>query len=154
MSALAVAYRDPALAPTVATVPDRLAAVRDRLLAGAPLDPGDAHLAAAALGVVLRRHDRTEAAALRRAGLRQRDELFRRAAARFYTGSPRAQAGALLKDANRYAAGGWRSDRGCVSCPDRLRGTVQELLWHAFKAHPSYPSSLRQVQNILAQAEV
>jgi hypothetical protein len=127
--------------------------VRDRLLAGAALDPPDRHLAAVACGLIVERCDRREAAALRRAGLRGRDELIRRAATGFYTGSTRARATALLRDAERYAASGWRHDRGSVSCPDRLRGTVRELLWLAFKSCPSFPSSLRQVENILTAGD-
>jgi hypothetical protein len=72
---------------------------------------------------------REPARSVRRASLHQRDELIRRAAARFCTGKARARAGELLAAANRYAATGWRMDHGCVSCPERLRGTVQELLW-------------------------
>jgi hypothetical protein len=144
----------PAPAPAPVLEPPRLATVRDWLLLGVPLDLPDRHLAAAACGLILERHDRREAAVLRRVGLRCRDELIRSAAATFYAGSARAKATALLRDAQRYAASAWRHDRGCVGCPDRIRGTVQELLWGAFKAHPDFPSSLRQVQNILAAGDL
>jgi hypothetical protein len=82
------------------------------------------------------------------ARLGRRDELIRELVGTFYTGSTRARA--LLRDAGRYAATGWLRDRGCVGCPARLRGTAEELIWRAFKACPYFPSSLRQMQNILS----
>jgi hypothetical protein len=133
---------------------DRLAIARARLLDdGGALDPELARLVAAALDAVLAKGDRPAAVALRRAGLHQRNALIRQAVA-FYTGSPRARAMALLRDARRYVATAWLRDRGCVGCPDRIQGTVQEILWHAFKAHPSFPSSLRQLQNILPAGDL
>jgi hypothetical protein len=153
--ALVVVRRDPEPDVPHGDGFDRLAMARARLLEGdGVLDPGLARLVAAALETVLAGRDRAAAVALRRASLHRRDELIRQAAATFYTGSPRARAMALLQDAERYAATSWRADRGCVGCPERIRGTVQEALWHAYKSHPVFPSSLRQVQNILAPDEV
>jgi hypothetical protein len=134
---------------------DRLAVARARLLEDdGVLDPGLARLVAATIEDALAKRDRALAVALRRAGLRQRDTLLRRAAAEFYEGSPRARAAALLRDAERYAATGWRHHRGLLGCPEMIRGTAEELIWTAFKAHPTFPSSLRQVQNILASRAV
>jgi hypothetical protein len=83
--------------------------------------------------------------------LDRRDELIREAVARFYSGTPRARAISLLQDANRYAATGWRHHRTRTKCPDELIGSVRELLWHAFKTHPRFPTGLRQLQAIIAQ---
>jgi hypothetical protein len=142
--------REPAAEPVPV---GRLAAVRDLLSTGAALDLPDRRLAATACERVLARRDRREAAALRRAGLRSRDELIRRAATGFYTGSTRARATALLQDARRYAATGWRVDRGRVTCPGSICGTARELLWQAMKAHKTFPSSISMIEKILARKD-
>jgi hypothetical protein len=79
------------------------------------------------------------------------DELIREAAARFYSGTPRARAIQLLQDANPYAASGWRHHRTRTKCPDELIGSVRELLWHAFKTHRRFPTGIRRLQAIIAQ---
>jgi hypothetical protein len=133
---------------------DRLAVAHARLLECGVLDPGLARLVAATVEDALARRDRALAVALRRASLHQRDELLRRAAAEFYAGCPRARAMALLQDARRYGAAAWLRDRGSVTCPETIRGTIKEVLWLAFKAYPAFPSSLRQIQNILVAGAV
>jgi hypothetical protein len=83
------------------------------------------------------------------ARLERRDELIREAAARFYTGTPRARAIRLLEDANRYAASGWRHHRAQVKCPPELVGSVREMLRHMLKTHPRFPTGIRQLQTII-----
>jgi hypothetical protein len=82
------------------------------------------------------------------ARLRRRDELIRRMAEEFYTGSPRARARALLADVRHYETTRWRFDRGCTCCPPEIEGTVQEMIWHLLKEAQQFPR-LRQLQNIL-----
>jgi hypothetical protein len=127
----------------------RLRAARSRLLENGVLDPGLARMAAVAIGLVLERQDRAAMVALRRANLRARNELIRDAAARFYSGTPRARAISLLQDADRYAASGWRHHRAQVKCPPELAGSVREILWHMFKTHPRFPTGIRQLQAII-----
>jgi hypothetical protein len=83
------------------------------------------------------------------ARLGRRDELVRQLAARFYTGSRRAVAMTLLAHAKHYETTRWKVDRRSVKCPPELVGTPRELLWHAFKSAPYFPTSARQIENII-----
>lgn len=131
------------------SLPD-LGAVRARLLADQPLDEGDRRLAALGLEVLAGPLSRRQAARLQQEGRRERDRLIRLAGERFYLhGSLRDRASRLIKDAERYVATGWLRDRGHVLCPDHLRGTVQELFWHGFKAHPRFPFGQRTIEDLI-----
>jgi hypothetical protein len=70
---------------------ERLAAVRLHLLAGEPLEEGDAHLVAATIEEAIARRSRALAARLRQEALRHRNEQLRLLAARYQcAGSGRA----------------------------------------------------------------
>jgi hypothetical protein len=129
------------------TALDLVTAARNRLLADEPPSAADRRLAVLALDELRGHLTRRQASRLRQASLAERNRLIRQLA-ELYTGRPRTRALQLLADARRYAASSWPRDRGCVTCPPRLRGTKQELLWRAMKAHPLFPR-LRQLQNIL-----
>jgi hypothetical protein len=132
-----------------------LAAARAQLRETSTLDPGLANWAAAALDLVLARHSRQEAIALRRFGRRERDRFIRQLAAEYFAEEPsnRAKAEAVLAAARQYAAIGWLRHRGSVTCHDSIRGTAQELLWRAMKAHKKFPDSVSMVEKILARKE-
>ena len=133
----------------------QIAAARDQLRETSTLDPGLAGWAAAALELVLARHSRHEAIALRRLGRRERDRFIRQLTVEYFSGESgnRAKAGAVLAAARQYAAIGWLRHRGSVTCPDSIRGTAQELMWQAMKSHKKFPDSVSMIEKILARKE-
>ena len=81
----------------------------------------------------------------------RRDVHIRAAAALLDDSSGRARAQALAAAAKNYAASAWPRHRSSTSCPDEIRGAVQEHLWQAMKAHPTFPSGWRQIFNIIGR---
>ena len=55
--------------------------------------------------------------------------------------------------ARQYAAIGWLRHQGNVTCPESIRGTAQELMWQAMKAHKKFPDSVSMIEKILARKE-
>jgi hypothetical protein len=138
------------------TAPALLAAARDQLLLHPGLiDPGLARWAAAGLDLVLERRSRQEAIALRRFGRRERNRLICQLEGEYFAGKfgNRAKAEAVLAAARQYAAIGWMRHRASVTCPNSIRGTAQELLWLAMKAHKRFPDSVSMIEKILARKE-
>jgi hypothetical protein len=133
----------------------QIAAARDQLRETSTLDQGLANWAAAALDLLLARHSRQEAIALRRFGRRKRDRFIRQLVVEYFPGesSNRAKAGAVLAAARQYAAIGWLRYRGSVTCPDSIRGTAQELMWQTMRAHKKFPDSVSMIEKILARKE-
>ena len=69
-----------------------------------------------------------------------RDHLLRTAANRFYTGLSDRQAAARLQSKLiQYRQGAWRRDCVEVRCPDRHRGTINELFWQLLKVRDAIP---------------
>jgi hypothetical protein len=69
-----------------------------------------------------------------------RDHLFRTAADRFCVGMKHRPAAVKLRSKLiQYRKGAWRRDRVEMRCPDRLRGTVNELFWQLLKARDAIP---------------
>jgi hypothetical protein len=126
-----------------------LVQARDRLRAGATLDPAAAPLVAATIDYVLTKRSKEVAKQLRRAARQRRDDCIRQAALQLEAGSVHAKGLALLTVARRYRASSWRHHRDQISCPDSIRGTVHEQLWIAFKIYPSFPDGIRQIQAII-----
>lgn len=79
----------------------------------------------------------------------ERDRAIRAAAA-LLAGSGRGRARALAAEAQIYVATAWRFHRSKTSCPDEIRDTVREHLWHAMKVHPTFPTGWRQIFSIIA----
>ena len=131
-----------------------LATTRARLLAGVLLDEGDVRLIVVALDEVLIRRGRRAEVELRREARRQRDALIARLAAEFYPHLPsdRARADAIRVIADRYVTGEWRHHRARITCPETLKGSERELLWHICKLAPKFPGT-RTLQAILARAK-
>jgi hypothetical protein len=126
----------------------RLLCAADRLLENPAFDPGDTNLVVTLIFEAVARGERRTASALRQAELRRRDELIRRIAEN-YEGSTRAKALKVVQDADDYRSGGWRRHRAHAVCPEKIRDSVQALFWSAFRAHPYFPTSARQVENII-----
>ena len=126
----------------------RLAAAADRILENPAFDPADTNLVVTLIYQALARAERRTASALRQAELRRRDELIRQIAAT-YEGSVRARALKVVQDVNDYASRGWRRHHACAVCPEEIRGTRQALFWSALRLHPYFPTSARQVENII-----
>ena len=55
--------------------------------------------------------------------------------------------------ARRYEGSSWPRDQHLTSCPDRLRGRPQGLVWRILKAHPDFPRD-RLLREIIARADV
>jgi hypothetical protein len=71
-----------------------------------------------------------------------RDHLLRTAAERHLSGLSDRQAAEVLRaKLARYREGGWRRDRAELQCPDRLRGTINELFWQVLAIRDMDPSS-------------
>jgi hypothetical protein len=76
------------------------------------------------------------------AAIEGRNTALRIAAQRFRLG-----AGELAVEMARYHSTGWRHDKAAPVCPQRLTGTVRELLWIALRArdHALGERALRDV---------
>ena len=69
-----------------------------------------------------------------------RDHLLRLAAERHCTGMSDRQAAEMLRTKlTRYQTGAWRRDRFSEACPDRHRGTLNELLWQTLMIRDAIP---------------
>jgi hypothetical protein len=126
----------------------RLATAADRILENPAFDPADTNLVVTLIYQALARAERRTATALHQAELHRRDELIREIAAT-YEGSVRARALKVVQDVNDYASRGWRRHRVCAVCPEEIVGTRQALFWSALRSHPYFPTSARQVENII-----
>jgi hypothetical protein len=126
----------------------RLAAAADRILENPAFDPADTNLVVTLIYQALARAERRTASALHQAELRRRDELIRRIAEN-YEGSTRARALKVVQDAADYRSRGWRRHRDSAICPAEITGSVQALFWSALRSHPYFPTSARQVENII-----
>jgi hypothetical protein len=127
---------------------DSLADAANRLRTGAELD-GQAR---AALLEALRQVDaRQFEAQLRARGRGDRNRLIRDLAAAHFgnLGSTKAKATAIAALASRYAATGWLNDQGAATCPPRLHGGPEALLWAAMIAYPRFPFSVRALEAVL-----
>ena len=79
-----------------------------------------------------------------------RDHLVRLAASRYCGGMSDRQAASYLRSRLlRYAEGAWRRDRICEACPDRHRGTINELLWQVLMIRDAIPGD-RTIRTALA----
>jgi len=79
-----------------------------------------------------------------------RDHLLRTAAHRFCAGMSDRQAAAMLRARlMRYREGAWQRDRVEMQCPDRLRGTINELMWSILWARDMIPGD-RSIRAALA----
>ena len=126
----------------------RLLQAADRILENPAFDPADTNLVVTLILRTVAREERQTASALRQAELRRRDELIRRIAEN-YEGSVRAKALKVAQDAADYRSRGWRHHRDHAVCPEEIRGSVQALFWSAFRSHTYFPTSARQVENII-----
>lgn len=86
------------------------------------------------------------------AARRSRDDLIREMA-RFYPGKVGAKAEAIARLGRLYAGTAWPSDRRAETMPARYRGTVRALLFEAFKTSERFPTSARQIRNILERRD-
>ena len=78
-----------------------------------------------------------------------RGYLLRLAARSFFPGmSERQQAETLEKIIRRYAAGRWRRDQSEPSCPEVIRGSVQEIAFCILRQQDRAPS-FSSVKNAL-----
>lgn len=81
-----------------------------------------------------------------------RGYLLRLAAREFYAGmSERQQAETLEKIIRRYAAGRWRRDRNEPTCPEAIKGTVQEIAFIILRQQDRAPG-FSSVKNALRRA--
>lgn len=79
----------------------------------------------------------------------RRDDLIREIAARHCTGAIAQRAAAIAFEARRYESGAWLRERHGDRPPPGSAGTLRELLFLAFKAHPRFPQSVRQIRTII-----
>lgn len=86
--------------------------------------------------------------------LARRDDLLRQAAARFFVGMNHHQAGtALHVRLLRYQTSAWASrDRAAESCPPRLAGRLDGLLWEILRAH-DHVLGAAMIAKILSRAQ-
>ena len=79
-----------------------------------------------------------------------RDHLLRTAADRFCVGMSARQSAAMLRSKLiQYREAGWRRDRVEVQCPDRHRGSINELLWTILTIRDAIPGD-RTIRTALA----
>jgi hypothetical protein len=85
------------------------------------------------------------------AAIRERDAVLRRLARQFFAEhSVSAQARLIRQRALRYAASSWRFDRNRAEMPGHYDGTINALLWRAFKSGAAMPIGERQLRSVLA----
>lgn len=82
-------------------------------------------------------------------GRARRDDLIRQIAARHCVGSVWQRATAIAEAARRYEGTAWPRERNAERPPAGAAGTMRELLFLAFKAHPRFPQSARQIRSII-----
>jgi hypothetical protein len=86
----------------------------------------------------------------RKEATRKRDKLLHKLAQTYVChASISAQAREVHRMTLRYAATAWRFDRSLAHMPDTYKGTVNELLWSAFRSGATMPIGQRQLRNIL-----
>jgi hypothetical protein len=142
---------------------EHLRDIKQRCLAGEPLEAHQSEWLGAALGHFLDRRSASmdDAFGLRFAqgGLpwwreeanRVRDAALRDIAGTYMPGlSKSAQAKEIARLALRYATTAWRFDRGGGDMPAHYRNTIKQPLWRAFRSGATMPLGERQLRNILA----
>ena len=118
----------------------------DDLAAGRLPDNADRALVVRAAREFITNPSRARDAMLRQEAMRARDGWLRRLAAEYCNGEGAARQIDIW--AARYQAGSWQRDRVAASCPDRLSGTPDFYLWHAFATYPKIPG-IRRLIDIL-----
>lgn len=105
--------------------------------AGRERDPDVADRYRGAAGVLLGTPTRDVRRSWRAKGLRERNETLRAGASSLLTDlAPEQQGDALARAMRRYAAGPrWGRDQHAVTCPPAIRGTIEGVVWCAWKAH-------------------
>ena len=79
-----------------------------------------------------------------------RDHLLRTAADRFCVGMSDRQAAKHLRvKLSMYRAGPFRRDRFEAKCPDRYRGSINELFWQVLMVRDAIPGD-RSIRTALA----
>ncbi|QIG97527.1 hypothetical protein [Bradyrhizobium sp. 6(2017)] len=83
--------------------------------------------------------------------LDERDALLVEAAARFYPGLyDRDVARRLHSALLRYRTSGWRRDCSEATCPPRIAGRLDGLLWAVLKVRDTTPPSERTIRRALS----
>ena len=141
---------------------DNLRQIKQRCIAGEPLDMNQAQWLGTALSRFLdhRCTSMDDALGLRFAqgGMpwwraeanRERDAALRDVAETYMAGqSKSAQAKQIARMSLRYAASAWRLDRVSEDMPSHYEDTIKQPLWLAFKSGATMPIGERQLRNIL-----
>ena len=81
--------------------------------------------------------------------LRQRDQLYREIANKFYAGKCRPKAEAISKDLAAYGGNGYLRDVASTSPPPSLAGTAQQHFWNLLKTWPDAPRGWRRIYDII-----
>ena len=125
----------------------------DTLGAGRLPDAEGRRLVARAARSLLDTPSRARYALLRQEAIRARDrlliEIVRNHCADLRGVKPKADR--IATWARRYEVSGWRHEQHATTCPDRLNGRPEGLIWRALKAHPNFPRD-RQLREILTRA--
>lgn len=142
---------------------DNLREIKQRCIAGEPLDMNQAQWLGAALAHFLDHRCTSMDDALglhfaqggmpwwREEANRARDAALRDIAQTFMRDlSKSAQAKQIAQVARRYAASAWRLDQGCDDMPAHYQDTIKQPLWLAFRSGATMPIGERQLRNILA----
>ncbi len=142
---------------------DNLREIKQRCMAGEPLEAGQSEWLGTALAHFLERRctSMDDALGLRFAqgGLpwwreeanRLRDAALCDIARSYMPGqSKSARAKQIARLAGRYAASAWRIDRAREDMPAHYTNTIKEPLWRAFRSGATMPIGERQLRNILA----
>ena len=119
--------------------PDDLASLAGCLRSGAPLAEHERALAAVVLEDAAERCRPALAARLRRKRWAARNSSIYQLGLQqqhFREGSLRARACALIAAAKLYRDGQWVHHRALAAPPASIIGTVNEVLWRAFKTGP------------------
>ena len=134
---------------------ERLQSIAAMLQAGRLPEPPDAMLAALVLYHIATEQRRRDAIALRRAGLQSRNELLRELGQLVPTpmrGNRPDKSGharLVAAEIRRYRSGRWQRDRGLLTCPEALAGTLDGIIWHILKSSSRCPLARRAVIDIL-----
>lgn len=127
----------------------------DTLRAGLPLSEVDGERVANVIEEFIYTPSRSRDRLLAQEGRRERDEHLVELARLHCHDQPsiRAKVLRIIQIAHRYETSGWqRGDQHKAECPERIKGSPQEFIWHALKAGGKIPGKT-QLHEILTRSK-